>query len=205
MVITLHIYNSRTKTMIGIRSTHGRIRKPLYPKSVVTLAGSARIPAVRHLTEQDLPAMQDHLLSLTDGDRDRRFNNCMSDGAIIRYVRSLDFNRMIFTGAFDMESGRLIGMAEAHMDNANTPVTSEMSICVLPEYRGRKMGADLLSLLFATVSERGARKAVFFFQPNNRAIARLLKLFANTDMLNMGFATVTLAHVADAAPQQLAA
>ncbi|MBT3556173.1 MAG: GNAT family N-acetyltransferase [Rhodospirillales bacterium] len=184
--------------MIGIHSAQGRIRKPYYSSAIVMLAGDEQTPVVRRLTEQDLPAIQTHLLSLDSSDRDRRFNSCMNDMAIIRYTRSLDLSRMIFSGAFDLKSGQIIGLAEAHLDHAFAPAVAEISICVLPEFRGRNMGADLLSHLFQVIAQCGVREATFYFEPSNQAMVRTLKLFNNSEMSEHGFSTVHLSEQAGA-------
>ncbi len=174
------------------RNVQQRFPKPRFTSSQVTLSGHAEAPLVRYLAERDRPAIQDHLLALSNTDRERRFHNCLSDFAIIRYVRDLDFGRMAFSGAFHMGTGKLIGLAEAHMNPAHKPDMAEMSICVLPDHRGRGLGTDLLDHLITAVRARGVRHAEFYFQPANRTMIRLVRSFSHCRMVAIGYAVVSL-------------
>ncbi|MBT4887996.1 MAG: GNAT family N-acetyltransferase [Rhodospirillales bacterium] len=149
---------------------------------------------ISHLTQQDLPAIQDHLLTLSDADRNQRFHTNLSDYAILQYTNGLDFSRMVFTGSIEKETGRIAALAEAHFDKSHMPTSAEISISVLPEYRGTGMSADLLGYLLYTLRICGIEKVEFFYQPHNRSMAKLLRAFRERHILSSGYTVVQMTH-----------
>jgi GNAT superfamily N-acetyltransferase len=131
-------------------------------------------PTVRRLGHRDLPAIEEHLLALDLTDRHARFHACLGDAAIAGYVRRIDFGRMILVGAFDGPGGRIVGLAEAHLDDPRAPAAAEVSVSVLESERGRGIGRRLVARAIDLAVERGAGRAEFFFNPGNRALARLV-------------------------------
>ncbi|HET6519537.1 MAG TPA: GNAT family N-acetyltransferase [Geminicoccaceae bacterium] len=131
-------------------------------------------PTVRRLGRHDLPAIEEHLLALGPMDRHGRFHACLGDAAIAGYVRRIDFGRMILVGAVGGPGGRIVGLAEAHLDGPLAPAAAEVSVSVLPSERRRGIGRRLVARAVDLAFERGAGRAEFVFNPDNRALARLV-------------------------------
>lgn len=130
----------------------------LHRNPTVALGRPKKEIVVRRLKAGDLPAVEAHLLALESSGRHSRFHALLGDDAIRGYIGRIDFERMILTGAFDEETGRLVGLAEAHLDAA----------------------------------ARGTRRADFYFQIGNRAVARLVRDLGAPIATAPGFASLAL-------------
>ena len=151
--------------------TSGHVQPMGSRRSIAVVGGR---PAIRRLGRRDLPAIEAHLLALGPTDRHARFHACLGDAAIAGYVRRIDFGRMILVGAVDGPSGRIVGLAEAHLDDPLAPAVAEISVSVLESERGRGIGRRLVARAVDLAFGRGAGRAEFFFSPDNRALARLV-------------------------------
>lgn len=147
---------------------------------------------VRRLGAADLPAIEAHLLALDMGDRHSRFHALLGDDAIRAYIGRIDFGRMILAGAFDDDSGRLVGLAEAHLDRASSPLRAETSVSVLASHRGQGIGRLLTAIVLDDAAARGSRRADFYYQAGNRAIARLARDLGRPIATAPGFASLAL-------------
>ncbi len=147
---------------------------------------------VRRLKTADLPDLEAHLLALDSADRQSRFHAFQRDDAIHDYVSAIDFQRMILVGAFDFETGRLIGLAEAHLDAATSPLRAETSVSVLASHRGRGIGRLLTTVALDAAAARGTRRADFYYQAGNRAIAGLVRNLGVPVATAPGFASFAL-------------
>jgi ribosomal protein S18 acetylase RimI-like enzyme len=130
---------------------------------------------IRPLVPRDLPAVEAHLLALELVDRCQRFQGCKSDAALAAYVAGLDLERVILIGAFDPGSGALVGLAEAHLDDAQRPAAAELSVSVLAPWRDAGLGRRLVREALAAAFRCGARSARFELAPDNRPMHRLLQ------------------------------
>lgn len=145
---------------------------------------------IHRLGRRDLAAIERHFLALNPIDRGSRFHAMLGDEAIGRYVRRIDFSRMIVVGAAERASGRIVALAEAHLDDHRAPRVAEISVSVLAHRRrqglGRRVVAEVLELALAL----GVERAEFFFIPDHRAIARLVGSFGGTVDANRGYASI---------------
>ena len=157
----------------------------------MTLACPSQELVVRRLKAADLPAVQAHLLSLEPADRHGRFHAFLGDEAIRDYVDGIDFRRMILAGAFD-DDGRLVGLAEAHLDAAASPLRAETSVSVLTSHRGKGIGRLLTAVVLDAAAARGTRRADFYYQAGNRALARLVRELGAPIATAPGFASLSL-------------
>lgn len=139
-----------------------------------TLPGRARL-VIRLLVPRDLPAVEAHFLALDLLDRCQRFHACRSDAALAAYVNGLDLERVILIGAFDAWCGALVGLAEAHLDDAQRPAAAELSVSVLAPWREAGLGRRLVREALAAAFRCGARSARFELAPDNRPMRRLLQ------------------------------
>jgi GNAT superfamily N-acetyltransferase len=147
---------------------------------------------IRRLRPADLPAVEAHLLALSSSDRASRFHALLGDDAVHAYVRRIDFERMILVGAFDLDSERLIGLAEAHLDDDALPLRAEVSITVVASHRGRGIGRLLVAVALDDAAARGTRRAEFYYQTGNRAVARLVRDLGAPVAAAPGFASLAL-------------
>ena len=69
---------------------------------------------LRRLDGRDLAGIEMHLLDLDLVSRNRRFRSGFGDAAVAAYVRRLDLTTDILFGAIEEDSGRIVGLAEAH-------------------------------------------------------------------------------------------
>lgn len=130
---------------------------------------------IRSLVARDLPAVEAHLLALELVDRCQRFHACRSDAALAAYVAGLDLERVILIGAFDPRNGALVGLAEAHLDDAQRPASAELSVSVLAPWRNAGLGRRLVRRALAVAFRCGVRSARFELAPDNRPMCRLLQ------------------------------
>lgn len=162
------------------------------PDHGTTLARPSQELVVRRLKTTDLPAIEAHLLAFDTADRHSRFHALLGDDAIRDYIDSIDFQRMILAGAFDEDSGRLVGLAEAHLDAAASPLRAETSVSVLASHRGQGIGRLLTAVVLDVAAARGTRRADFYYQAGNRAIARLIRDLGAPIVTAPGFASLAL-------------
>lgn len=146
----------------------------------------------RRLRADDLPEITAHLLTLDPCDRASRFHALLGDDAVQAYVGRIDFARMILIGAFDGEGGPLIGLAEAHLDTAISPLRAEVSVSVLASHRGRGLGRLLTAIALDDAARRGTRRADFYFQAGNRALAHLVRGLGAPIATAPGYASLAL-------------
>jgi hypothetical protein len=135
-------------------------RRDLRPPSET----GARIPAgetaggiaelhIRQLGANDLPAVERHLLALGPADRRARFLTYGPDKMIAAYVRRIDPSSTVLVGAFD-QSGRMVGLAEAHP--AEPPDAVEIAVSIDLAFRRRGLGHGLVARALALVCPRRA-------------------------------------------------
>ncbi|MDX1575368.1 MAG: GNAT family N-acetyltransferase [Kiloniellales bacterium] len=167
-------------------------RADLCPGSTEALGRPARETVIRALRTSDLPAIEAHLLALGRSDRASRFHALLGDDAVQAYVGRIDFARMILIGAFDRETEQLVGLAEAHLDAAISPLRAEVSVSVLADHRGRGLGRLLTAVALDDAAARGTRRADFYFQAGNRAVARLVGDLGAPIATAPGFASLAL-------------
>ena len=163
-----------------------------WPVRGTSLARPSQELVVRRLKAADLPAIEAHHLSLEPADRHGRFHAFLGDEAIRDYIHGIDFQRMILAGAFDEDGGRLVGLAEAHLDASASPLRAETSVSVLASHRGQGIGRLLTAVVLDAAAARGTRRADFYYQTGNRAIARLIRDLGAPIATAPGFASLAL-------------
>jgi ribosomal protein S18 acetylase RimI-like enzyme len=127
---------------------------------------------VRQLGANDLPAVEGHLLALGRADRRARFLTYRPDKMIAAYARGIDPSSTVLVGAFD-QSGRMVGLAEAHP--TEPPDAVEIAVSIDPAFRQRGLGQRLVARALALAFARGAQSAEFVFAPDNQALAGLVR------------------------------
>jgi GNAT superfamily N-acetyltransferase len=130
---------------------------------------------VRPLGEADRPAILAHFLALDARDRALRFHAGRSDDTLARYVAGIDFARMLLAGAQGPADGRLLALAEAHLDDAHAPSCAELAVSVLADCRREGLGRRVVAHALRLAAARGARRAEFFYGADNRPLIRLVR------------------------------
>lgn len=106
----------------------------------------------REMPEDERPRLLAHLLALGPEDRHLRFGHTLSDQGIRAYVEGIDLTHDVVFVVTDAELA-VIGAAHlARKENA-----AELGVSVLPDYRGRGIGAALLARSAARVRNWGVR------------------------------------------------
>jgi ribosomal protein S18 acetylase RimI-like enzyme len=151
-----------------------------------TNCGTAKL-RVRRLSNMDLPAVEQHLLSLSPADRRSRFLAEVSDATVIEYVRQLESSDVALLGAFG-PSGRLFGLVEGH--GAGNSAAIEVSVSVDLAHRRQGLGRRLVMCLLANTFAHGARSAEFLFDPSNAALYRLVRGLGGRSGSEPGYACI---------------
>ena len=126
---------------------------------------------VRRLSGRDLGAIERHLLGLDMVSRNRRFSSGFGDAAVMAYVQRLDLSADILFGAIEENSGRIVGLAEAHPFGG--PRTVEIGTSVLATHRRRGLATRLVARAVAVAQAEGATTVELLFDPSNYAAARI--------------------------------
>ena len=126
---------------------------------------------LRRLDGRDLAGIEMHLLDLDLISRNRRFRSGFGDAAVAAYVRRLDLTTDILFGAIEEDSGRIVGLAEAHP--AGTAHTVEIGTSVLASHRRRGLARELVARAVAAALAQGATAVELLFDPTNAAAARI--------------------------------
>ncbi|MBU3618935.1 GNAT family N-acetyltransferase [Polynucleobacter sp. JS-Fieb-80-E5] len=116
---------------------------------------SSHLPSSPYSARQAVPVRElhagyreeilNHLLQLNDEDRRLRFGTQTPDEVIRHYVESLDFNRDVIFGVFNLDL-ELVGMAHlAYLpERKGEARAAEFGVSVLPEGRSQGLGTALL-------------------------------------------------------------
>jgi GNAT superfamily N-acetyltransferase len=142
---------------------------------------------VRQLGTGDSRGIEQHLLALAPLDRRARFFGKLTDEAISAYARWLDPFRVVLIGAFD-PSGRLVGLAEAHLTDAVRNV--EIAVSIDPAFRRRGLGQHLVVRALTTAFARGAQSAEFNFEPGNRPLVSMVQMLGGRFGPKLGYASI---------------
>jgi GNAT superfamily N-acetyltransferase len=126
---------------------------------------------LRRLDGRDLAGIEMHLLDLDLVSRNRGFRSGFSDAAVAAYVRRLDPTTDILFGAIEVDSGRIVGLAEAHP--AGTAHTVGIGTSVLASHRRHGLARELVARAVAVALARGATAVELLFDPGNAASARI--------------------------------
>ncbi|MBL6458233.1 hypothetical protein JMJ55_23120 [Belnapia sp. T6] len=113
---------------------------------------------IRRLGEEDLPAIEQHLLEFGRLDRQARFGAGMSDPAIAAYVLRMNPSRAVLFGAVP-------ALAPRHM---------EMAVTVHPDHRCCGLGRRLLRQALSGAAAQG-QEVADSFSPENRPILALVR------------------------------
>ena len=128
----------------------------------------------RRLTTSDRARMHAHFEALDRRGRLMRFRASLGDAALGEYVRRLDFTRTILVGTSEPYAGKLVALAEVHLDAKGVAGEAEIAVTVLAPWRRQGIARRLCAGATALAFQAGAARAVFFLPPENIAMGRLV-------------------------------
>jgi GNAT superfamily N-acetyltransferase len=136
------------------------------------------------LTEEDRPALAQHLLRLDAADRRLRFFHPADDAQILRFVGSLEMGQLC--GYFLL--GQLVASATVMPDAQHTV---EFSVTVDQPLRGQGIATELLDYGIETADE-DADLLVIHHLVENRAMAGVHRKLPSTRQLGYGEVDVVI-------------
>ena len=128
---------------------------------------------VRGIASEDYPLLEDflyHAIFVPEGEEEPA-REIIFQPEIYVYIK--DFGNKDDCGVVAEMGGQLVGAAWARIIPAygniddNTP---ELAISILPEFRGRGIGTDLMTNLFDLLRKRGYARTSLSVQQNNPAV-----------------------------------
>jgi GNAT superfamily N-acetyltransferase len=130
-----------------------------------------------------------HLLMLDPADRHLRFGHSVSDEQIHAYVAGINFERDEVFGVFN---SRLSLVALAHLAFADDHHAAEFGVSVLPQVRGRGMGANLFEHAVMHARNRGAREMAIYLASENKPMLHIVQRAGAKIRFDGSDATATL-------------
>jgi RimJ/RimL family protein N-acetyltransferase len=128
-------------------------------------------PTTRRLTEADRAEVTTFLLTLDHTSRYCRFCEIMTDAAIVRYARAIDFATTVIVAA--EQNGILVGMVEIFR-YAAVPSTGEIALCVSPRAQSQGIGCSLLHHAVCAASDHSFTRLVVTYSAANARMQALI-------------------------------
>jgi GNAT superfamily N-acetyltransferase len=128
------------------------------------------VALIDRLGPQDREGLRDHFRALGEDDRRLRFGASVSDSHIDAYVDGIDFAASNVYGVRSRAAG-WIGIG--HLSHHNG--VAELGLSVMPEGRGRGLGAAIFRSAVAQASRLGASRLYMHCLTSNRAILSIAR------------------------------
>jgi GNAT superfamily N-acetyltransferase len=141
-----------------------------------------------------------HLLALDDEDRARRFGHLASDERIRHYVGQMDFGTDAMFGVFDR---RLMLVALVHLAFQPEVTAAEFGISVLPQMRGRGVGALLFEHAITLARNRNIDTLIIHLARDNAPMLAIVRRAGAELAFNSSDAIATLPLPADTLGSQI--
>ena len=128
---------------------------------------------IREIIPEDYPKLEDflyHAIYIPEGE-EYPAREIIFQPEIYVYIK--DFGGKDDCGVVAEIEGQLVGIAWTRIIPAYGNIdaqTPELAISILPEYRGRGIGADLMNNLFDLLRKRGYARTSLSVQQNNPAV-----------------------------------
>lgn len=126
------------------------------------------------LTDIDRAAVRDHLLGLSEHDRQLRFCQHMTDAALSSYVDRIDFDVDVCLGVFG-DADRLVALAQGFQYTDSGCHTMEAAFSTDAGWRRRGLAALLLAELTEDALRRGIKRVVALCMAGNHPMRALLR------------------------------
>jgi len=141
-------------------------------RSALNPLGSWQWLPVRQLHVRHRPRVLEHLLALSDSDRQLRFGHVVSDYLLSQYVAQLDFTGDDLFGIFDSQL-QLVAMAHLAFDESTQ--LAEFGVSVQAHLRGRGIGARLFERAVTQARNRGAQTMAIHIARDNAAMLAIVR------------------------------
>lgn len=129
---------------------------------------------VKRLSPQWRPAIEAHLLALSEHDRYLRFGAYASDAMIHQYVSQLRFERDDIVGVFNRRL-QLVAAAHLAVDPAAPDGTAEYGISVSAHLRGKGYGKRLFAHAVLMARNRGLKALKIHALTENAAMLQIAR------------------------------
>jgi GNAT superfamily N-acetyltransferase len=127
------------------------------------------VALLERLHDDDRPGLCAHYLALAAEDRRLRFGLQVTDEFIEKFVERVDFGRDVVFGVCS-GSGRWLGIGHLVPGNG-----AELGLSVLPEARGKGLGAAIFRFAVAHAARNGVRRLFMHFLTRNKAILSIAR------------------------------
>ena len=128
------------------------------------------VALLERMDASERDGLRDHFLSLDADDRRLRFGLPVGDEHIRRYVDAIDFDADV---VFGVCSGTGSWLGIGHLSPAGAD--AELGLSVLPDARGRGLGAAIFRFAVAQASRDGASRLYMHCLTGNRAILSIAR------------------------------
>ncbi|MBV8168512.1 MAG: GNAT family N-acetyltransferase [Alphaproteobacteria bacterium] len=133
----------------------------------------------RKLLPSDADQLRRHLLALSPAERRMRFHGAVSEAAIERRCRRIDWFRTVAVGWW--LAGRLRGVGEVHFDRSLMPHEAEVAVTVETPWQGRGIGTELTRRALMVARNRGAARVTMLCLVENAPMRRIARKLAGAE------------------------
>ena len=128
------------------------------------------VALLERLNDDDRAGLLRHYLALAPEDRRLRFGLQVTDDFIGSFVERVDFDRDV---VFGVCSGTGSWLGIGHLVPGNG--AAELGLSVLPEARGKGLGAAIFRFAVAHAARNGVRRLFMHFLTRNKAILSIAR------------------------------
>ena len=128
------------------------------------------VALLERLDAGDRDGLREHFLALDPDDRRLRFGLPVSDEHIRRYVDGIDLDADVVFGVCS-GTGTWLGVGHLTLGRED----AELGLSVLPDARGRGLGAAIFRFALAHASRAGVRRVYMHCLTSNRAILSIAR------------------------------
>ena len=126
---------------------------------------------IRKLFPSDAARLTSHLIRLHPSDRRHRFDHLVKDDVIRKYVRMLDWQRIVVVGLFD-DDGQIRAVTELHRLNHQR---GEIAVSVERPFQGVGIGATLVRRILTVSRNIGLKDVNFLISKENIRMQKLAR------------------------------
>ena len=128
------------------------------------------VALLERLDDGDRQGLEAHFLALGDDDRRLRFGVPVNDEHLRRYVQGVDFENDVVFGVCS-GAGQWLGVGHLVLQGR----TAELGLSVLPDARGRGLGAAIFRFAVAHAARAGVGRLYMHFLAGNQAIVSIAR------------------------------
>jgi GNAT superfamily N-acetyltransferase len=129
------------------------------------------VALLERLHESDRAGLARHYLALDGDDRRLRFGVQVTDEFIGAYVDGVDFERDVVFGVCSGAGHQWLGVGHLVLNGED----AELGLSVLPEARGKGLGAAIFRFAVAHAARRGVRRLFMHFLTRNKAVLAIAR------------------------------